>query len=956
MNEKHTHLQILFAQIQPELLRKQLLQSSVLKCVQPRDFVSSQSVSEEMYLHLAHSVKTLTGKSQDDLKQDFRSLQEFLEERPAGGVLRLLEKYAADVLCFWQGEPVCRQQSIFSWRDHALQLGQDIFTCADLAALDLQEHCITHSFLWAPVIRVDRVELQSILERGLAENHYHMNGSTQIFPISWAYLMNHPESIRAYYKAAEFQEDLDGTYSFGVQDNRISWITRMYEAAWIRRELFECICGRRDTQLAVRNYVHFVHTGKIFEDLIVPVRSSRISSLRHKASSDSWKTLDYALGQAGQEDPELPESTRRLLAGERYLLYHCFRRCYDGTFPPKLCDLFYLYLLYRIRFRKELVQTNQRAGFRNFAEYQDRKAKLWGNEDLYWTESCRLSAANALFRPNPAAIEITEKRLPVRFKPKFEEKEQCITSLEMRVMPKTTVSELKRSIYNTDWYVLQGMNMCFSKKDTAAGTDKQTWMRQMMHYLEEDAPFFYVLHFAKVPQAYISKSRSEKRMPLLRNGELRAFVRRQALATAEALNQSSYLCSRIRGIDACTHEIGCRPEVFATEFRYLRALPFGKSNKTCQKRHFPLLTATYHVGEDFLDLTDGLRAIDEAICFLNLRGGERLGHALALGTLPETYYSNKHYTVKLPAQDLMDNLIWLLFRTLDWDVAMPSSLRRKLELQATDLLQLIYGKFKKPDCLMAEAYSLEEAYEAWKLRGDNPGLYRSEQSDPESFRKNLLRMIRNDSGLQTPYQKAMLNQMNWRKDSRFEEVVTEEEYLRTRQNEKITRLTYLYFYDSKVRWNGQMERDFQVTSDYVKVIHALQNRMMEKIDQKGIAIECNPSSNLLIGSFGAYKNHPIFRFNHTMLPLEQYSDQPCQLRVSINTDDLGVFDTSLENEFALIYSALQQYKDEEERQKIGNQTIHAYLERIREMGHEMTFPKAELTSRKSESQTLSMNE
>lgn len=85
-----------------------------------------------------------------------------------------------------------------------------------------------------------------------------------------------------------------------------------------------------------------------------------------------------------------------------------------------------------------------------------------------------------------------------------------------------------------------------------------------------------------------------------------------------------------------------------------------------------------------------------------------------------------------------------------------------------------------------------------------------------------------------------------------------------------------------------------------------------------------------------------------MLPLEQYSDQPGQLRVSINTDDLGVFDTSIENEFALIYSALQQDTDEDGRQKIGDQQICAYLEQLREMGHEMTFPKAELTSRKRE--------
>lgn len=111
---------------------------------------------------------------------------------------------------------------------------------------------------------------------------------------------------------------------------------------------------------------------------------------------------------------------------------------------------------------------------------------------------------------------------------------------------------------------------------------------------------------------------------------------------------------------------------------------------------------------------------------------------------------------------------------------------------------------------------------------------------PGGVPENLLHTIRNDDGLQTPYRKAMLNQMNWRKDSRFEQVVTEEEYLRTRLNDKIVRLTYLYFYDPKVRWNGQRMREFQITTEYAEVIHTLQNRMMEKSDRGGSRSSATP--------------------------------------------------------------------------------------------------------------------
>ena len=138
------------------------------------------------------------------------------------------------------------------------------------------------------------------------------------------------------------------------------------------------------------------------------------------------------------------------------------------------------------------------------------------------------------------------------------------------------------------------------------------------------------------------------------------------------------------------------------------------------------------------------------------------------------------------------------------------------------------------------------------------------------------------------------------------------------------------------------------------MIHVLQYRMMEKIAKRGIAIECNPSSNQLIGAFGTYKDHPIFRFNHAFLPLDCYADQTSQLCVSVNTDDLGVFDTSLENEYALLYSALQQYRDSNGRQLIGNTEICRYLETLRRMGQDMVFPKAKRSgqTRQTEKQSF----
>ena len=65
-----------------------------------------------------------------------------------------------------------------------------------------------------------------------------------------------------------------------------------------------------------------------------------------------------------------------------------------------------------------------------------------------------------------------------------------------------------------------------------------------------------------------------------------------------------------------------------------------------------------------------------------------------------------------------------------------------------------------------------------------------------------------------------------------------------------------------------------------------------------------------------------------------------QLHVSLNTDDQGVFDTSLKNEYMLLYTCLQKYRDKDGKRVFNDDQIKDYLEHLRRMGQEATFPKA----------------
>ena len=106
---------------------------------------------------------------------------------------------------------------------------------------------------------------------------------------------------------------------------------------------------------------------------------------------------------------------------------------------------------------------------------------------------------------------------------------------------------------------------------------------------------------------------------------------------------------KIVGIDAANYEAQCRPEVLASCFRRTRQM-VGSERE---------LGVTFHVGEAFDALCSGLRAIDEAVRFMDLRRGDRLGHALALGIDVEAFQKAKRNMVSLSLQDHVDNLALL---------------------------------------------------------------------------------------------------------------------------------------------------------------------------------------------------------------------------------------------------------------------------------------------------------
>jgi hypothetical protein len=91
---------------------------------------------------------------------------------------------------------------------------------------------------------------------------------------------------------------------------------------------------------------------------------------------------------------------------------------------------------------------------------------------------------------------------------------------------------------------------------------------------KEDKEYFYVLHFPKNKDKtdYNKKDDIGDKIVISmrpRDYELRRTVHQQSLDIVSLREKISPVVKRILGIDACSNEIGCRPEVFAQSFRFL---------------------------------------------------------------------------------------------------------------------------------------------------------------------------------------------------------------------------------------------------------------------------------------------------------------------------------------------------------------------------------------------------
>lgn len=964
-----------------------------------------------------------------------RSANEYLN------VFELLLQFSENVLLERGDIPVCNYSKLLRWRCTSHILDEDVFLASFLAYRDSFRPGSKRDLRWNLVTGSNNISLQQLLEKGIAENHFHLKGSAPYFHLSWISMMNDIDNPRfgktlagydkrrlnqkvnynteygedslpsMYLQAALIRltlymwlagkrfvlgkccvdanyvktffdytkmsrtwrkselidrfdhyfsdyrkvscsellipnsESINGRQTDSSEVYALNMVLNVLNNFWIDRKFLSNLTPAADDYIMLRDIVELLLTekreiplknvkGLISEAKYLELETKATLDLIHKIlehpdmiinyqndihnliqvqrweqsqRSGSKEMLDYAIpgeygcnspydknGRTGHSLPFSPvqgtasddiyaiRSAKNVITGERWLLYQMFKAYYDKKKGySDYMNLFYAYLVIKETIRSEMIQVNTTVGFNNFSRYELRK------EDFI---------EGTVFEKYFLKLAVWDIM-----------KNRNIRSLEARISPKKT------------------------PEANASGIRKNDRLMDLTD--DEKRRMFYVYHFVKAPE---DKKEAESEI-LCRHYSLRNIIRTQAQAIARMREDYPEEASRVLGIDACNAEIPCRPEVFAQAFRFLRnhVVQNGTYDNSDYRKTAPLLGITYHVGEDFLDIIDGLRAIDEVCRFLNFKCGDRLGHALVMGINVREWYDSKDRRIFITKQAYLDNIVWVYTKIREIGLVGYEDLLLYIEKEYWTLFHEIYlknikdsyvnGILKKKDSNKHNnrynknnepsrfiQFNITTYYDAWKLRGD----------DPECYIDGI-------------FKEERLLDYNW--EGYQIDLQFPEDY-KLRLDFETTFLYHTYHYNPGVKLEGRKTIEVKISDKMIEVVEHVQKYMQQKIAAMGIGVEANPSSNYLIGTFKRYDKHPLLQFYNIGLTSDEEELQECpQISTSINTDDQGVFATSLENEYGLMVLALERVKDKNGKAKYSRERIYKWLDDIREMGLRQSF-------------------
>lgn len=128
----------------------------------------------------------------------------------------------------------------------------------------------------------------------------------------------------------------------------------------------------------------------------------KIEIIKSNLGFNAQKDLDYAIYMCYQN---INKTKNYMLTGVRKILYSTIYLMMDEQLNELESKLFYLYILIKNMFRKEIIQLNNLYGFSNFSDYEIRK-ELFIKHKKYTDTLYSMSIENTFENQNLISLEL----------------------------------------------------------------------------------------------------------------------------------------------------------------------------------------------------------------------------------------------------------------------------------------------------------------------------------------------------------------------------------------------------------------------------------------------------------------------------------------------------------------------------------------------------------------------
>jgi adenosine deaminase len=587
--------------------------------------------------------------------------------------------------------------------------------------------------------------LESLKKRkgGFSDLHIHLNGAIETDTV-WQDMLQHPLEVYREIQASQQKSDVRELYKeVGLVENAYEFYRLLCIAVLIRQHLCDYLMRNKNSLSVDRNTK-------------VPEKSveSLLCEWNNAFPSDVL-SVHHPL-QCAFDDTMSP------ILLECYMYILAFKDLTE-TNNDAVAQLFHYYLLILGYANRMLVHQPFMYGFQEFQKY-----------------------TNNGFR------EFSEREFTRRFGQLQGNASDHVRLIEGRFSPKETFAK------NQDYVarILKGWKLSEDSRksglqdvsmdnlnSTSAGT---TLFKE---FVREDGTveLSLIAHFIK------QRDRTPRNLAVCRHYELRKILDKKRKALSEFVRSKSQASKYIVGVDCAASEFDTSPEVFSSVYRTLR--------QDGTIAHF-----TYHAGEDFFHLLGGLRAIYEAIVFLNLCQGDRIGHATAAGVSPQLW-GNIGQKMHIKEGDYLDDLTFAYSL-----IQQQRMLQEKIPLLAVKMENYAHN-------IYGQVYSASLLERAWLYRWHDPIELRNEISTE-----------------QDDVQKVFLSYHSEKVRHNYEQIIEVD--------------------------------PFDVFSAEELVL--LQQMLLREMHQRSIVIETLPTSNVYIGHHHGYATYHLYnwmQWNKSGIPL-----------------------------------------------------------------------------------------